>query len=190
MAEAAVEQPQFDRERLKELILYLAKRSADDAYFGATKLNKLLFFSDFMAFGQLGAPITGATYQKLKWGPAPRELLPVQREMQREASAKIKRASAFTPDKTVALREPDISQFTPQEIAIVDEVLEALKHDNATMVSDRSHKFSVGWQVAGEQEEIPYGTVFLWGGDPHPAAIEYGRQLAVDRGWVEVPAPA
>jgi hypothetical protein len=27
------------------LILYIAKRSADDALFGATKLNKLLFFS-------------------------------------------------------------------------------------------------------------------------------------------------
>jgi hypothetical protein len=181
---------QFDKRKFRELLLYLAKRSNDDAYFGATKLNKLLFFSDFIAYGQLGAPITGATYQKLRWGPAPRQLLPVQREMVANGDVKIKRDGAFTPDKTVALREPDLSVFTPQEIDVVNEVLEALKDDNATMISDRSHRFSVGWQVAGDQEPIPYETVFLWGGDAHPAAVEYGRQLAVDEGWVEVPTPA
>ncbi len=180
----------YQEDKLKELIVYLAKRSADDAFFGATKLNKLLFFSDFLAYGQLGAPITGATYQRLKWGPAPRQLLPIQRAMQREGSVVVKRESAFTPDKTMPLREADLSLFTPQEIAIVDEVLTALKDDNATMVSERSHRFSVGWQVAGDQEEIPYETVFLYGGDVHPAAIERGRQLAVDQGWVEVPTPA
>lgn len=184
------DQATYQQDKLKELILYLAKRSADDAYFGATKLNKLLFFSDFLAYGQLGAPITGATYQKLKWGPAPRQLLPVQREMAAEGSATVKRQSAFNPDKTVAIDEPDLSGFTPQEIALIDEVLDALKHDNATMVSDRSHKFSVGWQVAGEREDIPYETVFLYGGDAHPAAVERGRQLAVDEGWIQVPTPA
>ncbi len=179
----------YQKDKLKELILYLAKRSEDDARFGATKLNKLLFFSDFLAYGQLGQPITGATYQKLKWGPAPKQLLPVQREMASEGASATRRASTFTPDKTVALHDPDLSVFTSHEIAIVDEVLDALKGDNATMASERSHRFSVGWQVAGEQEEIPYETVFIYGGDPHPDAIERGRQLAVDEGWIEVPVP-
>jgi uncharacterized phage-associated protein len=175
----------FDKTKFQELILYLAKRSADDPHFGATKLNKLLFFSDFLAYGQLGSPITGATYQKLRWGPAPRQLLPTQREMKRDGIAQVRRASTFTPDKTTALRDPDLSVFTAEEIAIVDEVLCELQSDNATMVSDRSHQFSVGWQVAAEQEEIPYETVFLYGGDIHPAALEYGKQLAVDQGWVD-----
>ena len=81
----------FQDQKFKELILYLAKRSMDDAYFGATKLNKLLFFSDFLAYGQLGSPITGASYQRLKCGPAPREMLPMQRAMKAEGSAIVKR---------------------------------------------------------------------------------------------------
>ena len=50
-------------------------RSQDDRAFGATKLNNLLYFSDFQAYGALERSITGATYQRLDHGPAPRELL-------------------------------------------------------------------------------------------------------------------
>jgi hypothetical protein len=182
--------PDFNSERFKELLLYVAKRSADDAHFGATKLNKLLFFSDFLAYAKLGAPITGATYQKLKWGPAPRELLAEQRELEQEGAAKVKRQSAFNPDKTIALREPDLSKFTPQEIAVVEEVLEALKDDTAGMASERSHEFSTGWQIASLREDIPYETVFVWGGDAHPAAVERGLELAGEHGWIPEAAEA
>jgi hypothetical protein len=40
---------EFDGQKFKELILYLSDRSGDDADFGSTKLNKLLFFCDFRA---------------------------------------------------------------------------------------------------------------------------------------------
>src|SRR6266487_3415423 len=46
-------------EKLRELILHICIRSEDDEAFGAVKLNKLLFFSDFHAFLRLGKPITG-----------------------------------------------------------------------------------------------------------------------------------
>ena len=36
-------------ERLGELILYVADKCADDPRFGATKLNKILWWSDFQA---------------------------------------------------------------------------------------------------------------------------------------------
>jgi hypothetical protein len=179
----------FDAQRFKELLLYVAKRSSDDARFGATKLNKLLFFSDFLAYAQLGHSITGATYQKLRYGPAPRELLPQQRELAREGALKVKRQSAFQPDKTIAMRDPDISIFEPEEIAIVDEVLDALKEDTAWMISERSHALSIGWQLAEIQEDIPYETIFVHAGDAHPAAVELGRELAEEHGWLEaVPA--
>jgi hypothetical protein len=178
----------FDSQRFKELLLYVAKRSADDAHFGATKLNKVLFFSDFLAYAQLGNSITGATYQKLRWGPAPRELLPSQRELEQEGAVKIKRQSAFNPDKTIPLREPDLSTFTAPEIAVVDEVLDALRDDTAGMVSERSHNFSVGWQLASVQEEIPYETVFVWAGDAHPAAVQRGLELALEHGWLATSA--
>jgi uncharacterized phage-associated protein len=180
----------FNAQRFKELLLYVAKRSYGDERFGATKLNKLLFFSDFLAYAQLGRPITGATYQKLRFGPAPRELLPMERELSREGALKVKRQSAFNPDKRIAMREPDISIFSPEEIAVVDEVLGALKDDPAWVVSEKSHALSVGWQLAELQEDIPYQTIFVHAGDAHPAAIDRGVELAEAHGWLSDAVPA
>src|SRR5437660_10500981 len=69
------------RQRLRELILYIADRSKDDPKFGATKLNKILYFSDFVSFREYGEPITGAMYMRLENGPAPMHLVPVRNEM-------------------------------------------------------------------------------------------------------------
>jgi hypothetical protein len=63
-------QPKPDREKLRELILHVARRSEGDIAFGVTKLNKLLFFIDFLACLRFGKPITGEEYQKLDNGPA------------------------------------------------------------------------------------------------------------------------
>lgn len=53
-------------------MLYIAKRSLTDPYFGYVKLNKILFYADFVAYGELGKPITGATYIRNLYGPTPR----------------------------------------------------------------------------------------------------------------------
>src|ERR1035438_9553158 len=44
-----------DDVKLGELIIYISKKSAGDSRFGATKLNKLLYFSDFLSFGNFGS---------------------------------------------------------------------------------------------------------------------------------------
>ena len=70
-------EPTFNPDKFRGLILYAAHRARqyEDPFFGAVKLNKTLFFSDFFGFRQLGRSITGATYQKLSEGPAPRQLV-------------------------------------------------------------------------------------------------------------------
>ena len=51
--------PGLDGEvRLLELILYVAEKCQDDPKFGATKLNKILWWADFLAYAQHGTPIT------------------------------------------------------------------------------------------------------------------------------------
>src|SRR6266498_2034018 len=71
--------PEMDcEERLREMILYICAKCADDPAFGATKLNKILWFSDFLAYFQRGVPITGVAYQRLSRGPAPKRLVPVR----------------------------------------------------------------------------------------------------------------
>lgn len=149
-------------ERLKELILYVATRCAHDPAFGATKLNKILWKSDFMAFAHHGIPITGVDYMKLPQGPVPRRLMPLQDELVRDKRAVVAELPAqwtFTRKVTVPLAPPRLSLFTPDQIALVDEVIAAFLPLTAKDVSALSH--GKAWEAAGYQETIPYETVFL-----------------------------
>lgn len=152
-----------DRERLGELMLFISQKTADDRHFGATKLNKILFFSDFFAYRLLGAPITGAQYQKLEHGPAPVELLEVRQSLIEDAAAVMQEVSfvGYIQKRLIALRDPDISLFKTEQLSLVEEVISALDGQSAGDVSEISHKLSVGWQLAKFQEVIPYATAYL-----------------------------
>src|SRR5271155_5510037 len=149
--------------KLAELILYISKKCANDYYFGATKLNKILYFSDFLAYGNWGKPITEAEYQNLRKGPAPIRLRPIRRELE-ESGALIVRpvllVSGHTQHRTIAFREPDLSLFDGNEIALVDFVIEKLAGLNAEETSELSHR-RFGWKSTREGDTIPYETIFL-----------------------------
>ena len=148
--------------KLAELILYISEKSESDPRFGAVKLNKILFFSDAIAYGKMGAAITGQEYQRLPWGPAPRRLLPVRDQLRADEELAIRKTDRFgqEQDRTIALRPADLDAFSGAEIAIVDEVIQALWDRNAAEVSDLSHRVR-GWQLASEGETIPYESIFL-----------------------------
>ncbi len=71
------------------------------------------------------------------------------------------------PERLVALDRPDLSRFTAEQIAIVDEVISWLRSNNAAEVSDRSHAL-LAWQVAEDDEEIPLEAAFVMDMEPKP----------------------
>src|SRR5258706_11049650 len=117
------------KQRFRELIIYISAESVDDPHFGSTKLNKILFYSDFRAFERFGEPITGAAYFALDEGPAPYLLLPIRRELEREGALEIREnvVGNFSQIRTIARREPHLDIFTEGELALVDEVIAELR---------------------------------------------------------------
>src|SRR5262245_25543654 len=105
--------PHFEKEKFRELILYIASQCEKDKSWNATKLNKILFYSDFIAFRTMGGAITGAEYFALEKGPAPKPLMPVREEMIEAGDLAIEKRTV--QHRPVALREPDYSLFTAQE---------------------------------------------------------------------------
>lgn len=152
-----------DEKKLAELILYISQKCANDPTFGATKLNKILCFSDFTFYAYNGTGITNVDYQKLPAGPAPRRLLPVRDGMIEAGDLAIQEVplrSGRTQKRTVNLRAPKLDMFSGAEIAMVDSVIESLREVDAKAVSERSHEM-VGWLVTEEGEVIPYNTVYF-----------------------------
>ncbi len=167
-----------DDEKLRELILYLAHLSERDRNFGAVKLNKLLFYSDFLAYQKFGASITGQEYQALPQGPAPKRLKPIMERMRRSGVLKveIQRRFRFSQHRPIALRPPELHKFSGHETDLVRDVVTRFWELNATQISDESHLF-LGWQLGVQGETIPYSVVLIGTRRPTQAEHRKGRAL-------------
>lgn len=177
---------EFSPTKFKELILYIAEKSAADPSFGAIKLNKLLFFADFWSYGNFGRSITGARYQKLDHGPAPRQLVPVRDELLANGEATLvgEGSPPFTRKRLIALRSAELGEFTAEEIALVDELLKHFANAGAGRLSHFSHRVSVGWRLVRFGEDIPYESVLIDGRDPLPSDYARAEELARELEWV------
>lgn len=148
--------------KLKELILYLARESEGDDFFGVVKLNKLLFYIDFDAYRQFGESVTGQEYQALSRGPAPRAVVPALEEMQIQGDLFIREEplGAFTQKRPIAKRSVNVYLFNQNELALIAHTLRRFWGMSASRISELSHEF-VGWALAEQGEKIPYGVALL-----------------------------
>lgn len=173
-------------DRLAELILHIATACEDDPNFGATKLNKILWWADFLSYARHGQPITGVEYQRLKNGPAPKRLLPVRARLVQAGDIVLQERTVFkrTQKRIVPLRKTNYALFTAEQIALVDEVISDLWSDNATTVSEDSH--GKAWEIATDKQSIPYEAIFL-SDDPISILDVTETHALADRfGWERV----
>jgi len=170
-------------QKFRELILYVAQRCQDDPYFGKTKLNKILFYSDFIAYAHTGEPITGQEYMRIQHGPGARKLKPTLADMEEKGELKVRRERRhyLHQERVVALRQPARELFSDWHLGIVDQVIQSLWGRTNSEVSLISHA-NLGWKLARHKETIPYETMFLSDRPLTEAELEHGRQLAAELG--------
>jgi len=169
--------------KLSELILYVSQRYADDPTYGQVKLNKAIFFPDFAAYGVRGETITGAQFQHNAEGPTVVRMIPVQQGLIEEGALAIQKLNSYgyTQLKPVNLRAPNLSLFTAEEIALVDDWIERLRPMNARQVSDYSHK-TAAWKLTRQGELIPPCMVYIAGSEPSAYDIKRGQEIAMRYG--------
>ena len=141
--------------RLKNLLLYIIEQMGEVFQ---TKMNKVLFYIDFLSYRERGMSISGLAYNAIEFGPVPQrwdrvysafdEVVPEPRLVRDQES------TALT-----ASTEADMSCFTEQERAIIDTVCAKMKglsaHD-----SELSHK-EPAWQKHLQKEgTIPFEEAF------------------------------
>lgn len=164
--------------RLRELILHLSLQSQADESFGMVKLNKLLFLCDFSAYRRFGRSITGQEYLAQDLGPCPRRMKPVTDKMggRGEFAVQTRDYYGYEQKKPVALREPNLAGFAPEEIALSGDWVRRLWGTGGRQISDASHGF-IGWQVAEIGERIPYSMALISGRQPTVAERRRGLEF-------------
>ena len=175
----------FNKDKLRELVLHVADLSKSDPRFGATKLNKLLFYMDFGTYRLLGTPITGATYQHYPQGPVPKELADTRSILIDCGDAEMEYRPYFTgtQERIVPHREADLDFFSKQELSIVRDVVEEFWTYNARGISDYSHE-EWAWKVTADLEDIPYYTAWVSSEPLTAEQVEKGRAIAASLGLV------
>lgn len=175
------ENPHFAK--FDELLVYIAERSADDPKFGDMKLNKLLYYADVAAYRQRGASITGTRYQHLKHGPGSRSLWPAREKLVRAGVLEVKprRFYELWQRVTRARRKARRDLFDPEELAIVDSVLEKYRDCDGSQMANISHG-EPGWRMTEEGDDIPLETALLTR-RASPDTVAEAQALAARFNW-------
>ena len=112
----------LDLAKLFGVVLYFCK----DGDF-KTKINKLLFYADFLHFKQYAVSITGARYAHAPFGPVPDKYESVLAAMIENGSLspeEIMCSEEITGEKLVATKSADFSLFSDSEIKVLATVRE------------------------------------------------------------------
>jgi Protein of unknown function (DUF4065) len=130
---------------------------------GATKLNKILWYSDLVHFEKFGSTITSDDYVKRQFGPVPKHVPISIRELEANDKIATREIEIFGKPKREywSLNEPDISSFSPHEISILDSTIDWIcTSHTAQSISDHTHDLL--WESAEIGEVIPFGAALAY----------------------------
>ena len=174
-----------DHKKLRELVLYIAQKHEKNPAFGRVKLVKVFAHSDYLSYLRRGVSITGERYVKQTYGPVATAFPGVEQALQDAKRLQYQEhATGDGPQKrAVALDNPDLGLFTPDELEIVDEVIRIYWSLDSDQASQRIHAFLPAWSIADTGRTIPHYSVFLSSRPPERDERAYGLELARKHGY-------
>jgi hypothetical protein len=170
--------------RLRELIIYVSEQCADARRFGAVKLNKIIWRADFESYASRRVPVTGREYRRQIFGPVPKEMVPLHRDMVRDRLISLERrvlAPEVIEDRTLALVKPNLDLFTPEDMGFVNASIRHYWSMTGEESSDESH--GVAWSTRSNGDPMPYELAFL---SDEPLDIPHRKHIAeliYQKGW-------
>lgn len=165
--------------KTKELVLYIANALKDQPAYGATLLNKALYYIDNVSYLKFKKPVSNLKYVKQHYGatPSPSEFLSLWNELIHNKDLEEVKTEFFgkVQKKHLALRSPNIEYFNNEEIMLIDKVIANISNHNATSISNASHKV-LAWEIADDMEELPLYSYLLTSKIPTDNDISWAKR--------------
>lgn len=155
---------QFHQDKFEALVHYICATCSDLSKLGATKLNKILWLSDMLAYANHGAPITGETYKKDKYGPVPVHINAAVAHLQKDQKMQVQDIpygdEGRKKRRFVARGDSNKSLFSAEQLEIVDFIRDYVCEDHtANSISEMTHDHI--WEMAQMGEPIPYEAMLV-----------------------------
>lgn len=150
---------EFDNERMEEAILFLVSR-VENAF--KTKLNKLLWYADFLSYRDSSRSITGSAYVAAIHGPVPKHydlLLGAIAQKGLIRASEVEFPSGSCGERIEACREPNMSLFSGTEQGFMDRVVQEFRSSTASEMRRRSHNedaYKSAYVEGVQWRSIPY----------------------------------
>lgn len=145
----------FNYDKVKNMILFLVANSKDVF---KTKLNKMLFYSDFLTCKEYSHSISGNSYVHLPYGPVPHEYDWILASMTSEGS--LQEEEKYFPNGISGtvfnnVDKLDKSIFTKHELGVLKYVASYFKDYTSEQIKNLSHQ-EKAYQETEELEKISY----------------------------------
>lgn len=142
----------FNFEKAKQLIIYFSSKID---YLSRTKLNKLLFYSDFSSFKKSTVSITGMTYIHDHYGPVPKNSYLIYSALEDIGSIEWIPFPSYNGEMVSPKEVFDKSLFSEQELSLLENIVDQFRNDNANDISLKSHE-EKAYKQTSMKEEITY----------------------------------
>ncbi|MFZ1106360.1 MAG: Panacea domain-containing protein [Hyphomicrobiaceae bacterium] len=154
---------QFDRQRFKDVVHYIVHyvgNHLDPEKLGNTKLHKVLYFADMLHYLSTGRPLTGADYQRQRFGPTARHLTWALKSLEAEGrvSTTTKNYYGYAKSEYHATKRPSIDCLSPDQAKLIEHMVGFVCAHTAAEISEFSHNDV--WSSVAMGERIPYYAAF------------------------------
>lgn len=144
----------FNLEKFVHMVLFFSRKGVNK-----TKLMKLLFFADFIQFKRQSVSISGAVYERLQFGPVPKDhdiaLAHLQHMRVIEIEETLINDEGWTLMNVKALNEFEPSYFHKNELCSLEEVEYAFRNFGSRKISDYAHQ-ERAWKETPSEHPIDY----------------------------------
>ena len=143
--------------RYKNAVLYFIKH-CNNNYLGDTKLNKLLYYLDFISYRDTGKKVTGDVYQHLQFGPVPkkaREIISTMVGEEMIEQEEILLEGGGHKVRYKANTDPVMSLFTKSEQQLLEKICKKFKRWDTKKIVAQTH-LEAPWFYSTPGERIKY----------------------------------
>lgn len=138
--------------RLKNLLLYILGQMGETFQ---TKMNKVLFYIDFLSYRERGIAISGLAYNALEFGPVPQRWDRVYSAFDElEEQLRMVQGQECMSLKTSV--KADMNGFSEQEMAVIDIVCKKMKNLTSRAATKLSHEEPAWKENIGKPITIPF----------------------------------
>ena len=124
-----------------------------------TKMNKLLFYIDFLSYRENGMAISGLSYKAIDFGPVPERWDVVYSEFD-EIHQELRSAGDFVGSVLTSTYKADLSQCTENELKIMEYVITKFNSIYSRELSKLSHEETAWINHHRRDESIPFSEAF------------------------------